>query len=120
MSDAASPARTHTGLGSLRDLTGYQWFVFIVCCLAWDMDCMDQQLFVLARRPAMESLVPKVTEDDPRFAQQKADMTARADGKPVFGVRALDAALRESNDEGELAKLAGELQRGPIDLLLHR
>jgi GT2 family glycosyltransferase len=32
----------------------------------------------------------------------------------------VDAALRESNDEGELAKLAGELRRGPIDLLLHR
>jgi GT2 family glycosyltransferase len=32
----------------------------------------------------------------------------------------VDAALRESNDEGELSKLAGELQRGPIDLLLHR
>lgn len=32
----------------------------------------------------------------------------------------VDAALRESNDEGELTKLAGELERGPIDLLLHR
>ncbi|HEU4600172.1 MAG TPA: glycosyltransferase [Solirubrobacterales bacterium] len=32
----------------------------------------------------------------------------------------VDAALRESNDEGELSKLAGELRRGPIDLLLHR
>jgi GT2 family glycosyltransferase len=32
----------------------------------------------------------------------------------------VDAALRESNDEGELSKLAGELKRGPIDLLLHR
>ena len=32
----------------------------------------------------------------------------------------VDAALRESNDEGELAKLAGELRRGPIDLLLQR
>lgn len=31
----------------------------------------------------------------------------------------VDAALRESNDEGELSKLAGELERGPIDLLLH-
>ena len=30
-----------------------------------------------------------------------------------------DHELRESNDEGELAKLAGELRRGPIDLLLH-
>ena len=32
----------------------------------------------------------------------------------------VDAALRESNDGGELSNLAGELQRGPIDLLLHR
>lgn len=32
----------------------------------------------------------------------------------------VDAALRESTDEGELARLAAELQRGPIDLLLHR
>lgn len=32
----------------------------------------------------------------------------------------VDAALRESDDEGELSKLRGELQRGPIDLLLHR
>jgi len=32
----------------------------------------------------------------------------------------VDAALRESNDEGELSNLRGELQRGPIDLLLHR
>jgi GT2 family glycosyltransferase len=32
----------------------------------------------------------------------------------------VDAALRESNDEGELSNLARELQRGPLDLLLHR
>jgi hypothetical protein len=32
----------------------------------------------------------------------------------------VDAALRESDDEGELSRLAGELSRGPIDLLLHR
>jgi GT2 family glycosyltransferase len=32
----------------------------------------------------------------------------------------VDAALRESNDEGELSKLSSELKRGPIDLLLHR
>jgi GT2 family glycosyltransferase len=31
----------------------------------------------------------------------------------------VDAALRESHDEGELSMLAGELERGPIDLLLH-
>lgn len=32
----------------------------------------------------------------------------------------VDAALRESDDDGELSKLRGELERGPIDLLLHR
>lgn len=32
----------------------------------------------------------------------------------------VDTALRESNDGGELSKLARELKRGPIDLLLHR
>jgi GT2 family glycosyltransferase len=32
----------------------------------------------------------------------------------------VDAALRESTDEGELSNLACELQRGPISLLLHR
>jgi GT2 family glycosyltransferase len=32
----------------------------------------------------------------------------------------VQAELRVSNDDGELAKLAGELDRGPIDLLLHR
>src|SRR6478735_3936941 len=61
----AGPAKS--GWGSLRQLTGYQWFVFIVACLAWDLDCMDQQLFNVARRPAMRDLVPQVRPDDPRL-----------------------------------------------------
>jgi MFS family permease len=96
MSDAASPAPARTGWASLKDLTGYQWFVFIVCCLAWDMDCMDQQLFVLARRPAMESLVPPVNRDDPRFDQQKADMIGNADGKTVSDQQVV-ASLRNAD-----------------------
>jgi GT2 family glycosyltransferase len=31
----------------------------------------------------------------------------------------VDASLHESNDQGELASLADQLRRGPIDLLLH-
>ena len=58
---------------ALKQLTRYQWFVFIVCCLAWDMDCMDQQLFVLARRPAMMDLVPKVVADTPAEAKKLFD-----------------------------------------------
>jgi GT2 family glycosyltransferase len=32
----------------------------------------------------------------------------------------VDAELRESNDDGKLSNLKQELQRGPVDLLLHR
>lgn len=64
------------GWGSLRTLNRYQWFVFIVCCLAWDLDCMDQQLFNVARRPAMLDLVAPVTADDPRLPALKEQMTA--------------------------------------------
>jgi MFS family permease len=41
-----------------RDLNGYQWFVLIVAALGWLLDCFDQQLFVLARQPAMKDLLP--------------------------------------------------------------
>jgi MFS family permease len=35
----------------------YHWFVLIVAALGWLFDCLDQQLFNLARKPAMESLL---------------------------------------------------------------
>jgi MFS family permease len=40
-----------------RLLTRYHRFVLLVCALGWLLDCMDQQLFNLARRPAMQALV---------------------------------------------------------------
>jgi MFS family permease len=40
-----------------RLLNRYQWFVLIVAALGWLLDCMDQQLFVLARAPAMKELL---------------------------------------------------------------
>lgn len=42
-----------------KDLTPYHWFVFSMASLAWLFDCLDQQLFILARNFAMESLLPK-------------------------------------------------------------
>ncbi len=63
-----------------KELTGYQWFVFIVCCLAWDMDCMDQQLFNLARRPAMQDLVAEVQADDPRLPALKEQLETKSKG----------------------------------------
>ena len=44
------------------DLTPYNWFVFTVASLAWLFDCLDQQLFLLARNSAMESLLPPGTD----------------------------------------------------------
>jgi MFS family permease len=58
-----APVAPRTGWASLKDLTGYHWFVFVVCCLAWDLDCMDQQLFVLARSPALAALMHKPAGD---------------------------------------------------------
>ncbi len=54
------------GWSSMRDLSGYQWFVFLVACSAWMLDCMDQQFFTLARKSAMQDLVAKPTVDDER------------------------------------------------------
>lgn len=64
-----------TGWASLKDLTGYHWFVFVVCCLAWDLDCMDQQLFVLARDPALSTLMQKPT-NDPKVGEMGTWATA--------------------------------------------
>jgi MFS family permease len=44
-----------------RGLTGYHWFVLVVAALGWLFDTMDQQLFNLARKPAIESLLPPST-----------------------------------------------------------
>jgi MFS family permease len=50
-----------------RELTRYQWFVFLVASLGWLFDTMDQQLFNLARKPAVTELL-KITPGDPAEA----------------------------------------------------
>ena len=45
-----------------RSLSRYHWFVFAMASLAWLFDCLDQQLFLLARNSAMEALHPKGTD----------------------------------------------------------
>jgi MFS family permease len=40
----------------IRELTGYHCFVFAVAAIAWMTDCMDQQLFNLARKTAVTDL----------------------------------------------------------------
>src|SRR5271166_4744987 len=45
-------------------LTGYHWLVLTVATMAWSFDCLNQQIFNLARTPAMSDLLG-VSPDDP-------------------------------------------------------
>jgi MFS family permease len=49
-------------------LNRYHWFVFIVAALGWLFDCLDQQLFTLARPTAMRDLL-KVPANDPQIGE---------------------------------------------------
>jgi MFS family permease len=40
-----------------RHMNRYHWFVVIVAALGWLFDCLDQQLFNIARAPAMKDLL---------------------------------------------------------------
>ena len=40
-----------------RELTGYHWFVLSVASMGWMFDTMAQQLFNLARKPAITELL---------------------------------------------------------------
>lgn len=40
-----------------QEMTRYHWFVFVVAALGWLFDTMDQQLFNLARNPAITELL---------------------------------------------------------------
>jgi MFS family permease len=51
-----------------RDMTRYHWFVFTVAALGWLFDCLDQQLFTLARMTAIRHLLD-VPAGDPSIAE---------------------------------------------------
>ncbi|MFN0077590.1 MAG: MFS transporter [Prosthecobacter sp.] len=55
MSTTASPDPTAPWY---KQLNGYHWFVFFVASAAWCFDCLDQQLFILARDNAVKALSP--------------------------------------------------------------
>lgn len=76
-----------------NQLTRYHWFVLIVAALGWLFDCLDQQLFNLARVPAMRELLPLVNGqvDNAAVAKYSGYATSVflmgwATGGLVFGV----------------------------------
>jgi MFS family permease len=48
---------TGTKYAWYRELTGYHWFVLAVASMGWMFDTMAQQLFNLARKPAIRELL---------------------------------------------------------------
>jgi MFS family permease len=56
--DSSSTSVTASGgKGWYKELNSYHWLVLLVAALGWMFDTMDQQLFNLARRPAMLELL---------------------------------------------------------------
>ncbi len=77
-----------------RELERYHWLVLLVASLGWLLDCMDQQLFGLARRPAMLELL-HVRANDASMAGRVAEaagystmmfMIGWAIGGIIFGI----------------------------------
>src|SRR5580693_10294182 len=72
-----------------KALDHYQKEVFVLASLAWLFDCMGQQVFVIARNPALASLMPAGTAPD-RIKEWGGYMTSIfvvgwATGGLVFG-----------------------------------
>ncbi len=77
----APSARGSAGRNDLpwwRELSRYQWFVFIVASLGWLFDTMDQQFFNLARISAVRSLL----HVQPAMHPARATSTCTAASRP--------------------------------------
>jgi MFS family permease len=79
-----------------RQMSRYHWFVLAVAALGWLFDTMDQQLFTLARAPAMKALVTENPGESGEQLQGRRSFSASvataifllgwATGGVVFGV----------------------------------
>ena len=71
-----------------RLLSGYHWFVLLVASLGWMFDCLDQQLFILARMPAMKELLAGTGRDPTQWSTIATSvfMVGWASGGLAFGV----------------------------------
>jgi MFS family permease len=93
--DVPRPEDTSGATGPwYSEMTRYHWFVLVVAALGWLFDCLDQQLFILARPAAMKDLLPKL-EDAKAFQESvkiygnyatSIFLVGWASGGLVFGV----------------------------------
>ncbi len=59
----AAPSAPGPGKAWWREPTRYQWWVFALAAVSWLFDCMDQRFFIMARQPALRSLMPGADPD---------------------------------------------------------
>jgi MFS family permease len=74
-----------------RQLSRYHWFVLVVAALGWLFDTMDQQLFALARSPALTELLGATPADRTKVDQfggyaTSIFMIGWATGGLLFGI----------------------------------
>jgi MFS family permease len=90
LEESSPPATAVDGQPWWRELNRYHWFVFIVASLGWLFDTMDQQLFVMARTPAVADLLHASPADPAvkRWAGLSTTifMVGWATGGIIFGI----------------------------------
>jgi MFS family permease len=87
---ATSMSESQTNYKWYRELTRYHWFVLAVASMGWMFDTMAQQLFNLARKPAIKELlgagVSNATVDQQAAWATSIFMIGWALGGVIFGV----------------------------------
>ncbi|MDX1964077.1 MAG: MFS transporter [Pirellulales bacterium] len=73
-----SQSPNQSGQPWYRLLTRYHWFVLVVAALGWLFDCLDQQLFVMARPAVMADFFPVPANATP--AENAAIRQRQSDG----------------------------------------
>lgn len=70
-------------------LSGYHWYVLVICALGWMFDCADQMIFTSSRSIAMRDLLPGTTGEFQNYIGGWATtlfMIGWATGGLVFGI----------------------------------
>src|SRR5687767_15937166 len=92
LSETSKPIPADSGQPWYRTLNRGHWFVLIVASLGWLFDTMDQQLFNLARRPAVVDLLGGADVASPRDIAEYSGyatmifMIGWASGGVFFGI----------------------------------
>ena len=108
MSAPSTPAVATDNAPWWKDLTPYHWFVFAMASLAWLFDCLDQQLFILARNFAMESLLPKGMDPVAVTFEQAVELATEKAAKGGKGKSARKPAVKAAKP-----KSAGKPKAAP-------